>query len=54
MCGILPATVLLAALGSFPGNVPSLLAHGDSADAGGDEDRVVGYASVVWSREDAA
>ena len=54
MCGILPATALLAALGSFPGNTPALLAHGDSADAGGDEDRVVGYASVLWSREDAA
>jgi hypothetical protein len=54
MCGILPATALLAALGSLPGNTPALLAHGDSADAGGEEDRVVGYASVVWSREDAA
>jgi len=54
MCGILPATALLAALGSFPGHTPALLAHGDSADAGGDEDRVVGYASVLWSREGAA
>jgi AmmeMemoRadiSam system protein B len=54
MCGILPATALLAALESLPGYTPALLAHGDSADAGGDEDRVVGYASVLWSREGAA
>jgi AmmeMemoRadiSam system protein B len=54
MCGILPSTALLAALGSLPGNTPALLAHGDSADAGGDEDRVVGYASVLWSSEEAA
>jgi MEMO1 family protein len=48
MCGILPATALLEALrvlGAGPGHV---LARGDSADAGGGEDRVVGYASVLW------
>ena len=54
MCGILPATALLAALESLVGYNPAVLAHGDSSDAGGDEDRVVGYASVLWAREGAA
>jgi AmmeMemoRadiSam system protein B len=51
MCGILPATALLVALaelGSAPGRV---VARGDSADAGGEESRVVGYASIVWEAE---
>lgn len=54
MCGILPATALLAALESLAGYTPAVLAHGDSSDAGGGEDRVVGYASVLWAREGAA
>lgn len=48
MCGVLPATVLLAALRDLPPTVPRILARGDSGDASGDTSRVVGYASVVW------
>jgi AmmeMemoRadiSam system protein B len=48
MCGVLPATVLLAALRHLEPTRAALLAHGDSADESGDEDRVVGYASVIW------
>jgi len=48
MCGVLPATALLAALRGLPPVSPRLLAHGDSADASGDESRVVGYAAVIW------
>ncbi len=48
MCGILPATALLEALPRLGGARAELLAHGDSADVSGEEDRVVGYASLVW------
>jgi len=48
MCGILPTTVLLAALSQLEPTKAHLLAHGDSADYEGDEDCVVGYASIVW------
>jgi len=54
MCGILPATALLEALrllGAGPGRV---LARGDSADAGAGEDRVVGYASVLWENREVS
>lgn len=50
MCGILPATALLEALRHLGAHQAALLAHGDSADASGDEDRVVGYAAVLWTR----
>lgn len=48
MCGILPATALLSALAQLGRSRATVLAHGDSADASGDESRVVGYASVLW------
>ncbi|KAA0251893.1 AmmeMemoRadiSam system protein B [Acidobacteria bacterium ACD] len=49
MCGVLPATALLEALRALGGARPRLLSHGDSGDASGDTDRVVGYASVLWT-----
>jgi AmmeMemoRadiSam system protein B len=49
MCGILPATALLESLRLAGGARAEVLAHGDSSDAFGDESRVVGYASVLWS-----
>lgn len=52
MCGILPATALLSALAELGPSHAVVLAHGDSADAGGDADRVVGYASVVWETKE--
>ncbi|MCK6682471.1 MAG: AmmeMemoRadiSam system protein B [Thermoanaerobaculia bacterium] len=48
MCGVLPATVLLEALRHLPPTRAVLLAHGDSADSGEGDERVVGYASVLW------
>ena len=48
MCGILPATALLEALRLLGGARAEVLAHGDSADAGGDASHVVGYASVLF------
>lgn len=48
MCGILPATAMLEALEALGGARGVLLAQGDSADAYGDESRVVGYASVLF------
>lgn len=54
MCGVLPATVLLSALSLLGTARPRVLAHGDSADASGDESRVVGYASVLWERPPTA
>lgn len=52
MCGILPATALLFALKDLPRSEPTLLAHADSSDAGGDASAVVGYAAIGW-RESA-
>ena len=49
MCGILPATALLEALRDLGGPRARLLAHGDSGDASGDTERVVGYAAVLWT-----
>jgi len=49
MCGILPATALLVALKHLPACKPSLLAHRDSSDAGGDPSGVVGYAAIRWT-----
>jgi len=49
MCGVLPATVLLEALRHLSPVDGTLLRHSDSADAGGDSRRVVGYAAVLWT-----
>lgn len=48
MCGVLPATALLAALTKLPPTRPRLVARGDSGDAFGDTSRVVGYAALLW------
>ena len=54
MCGILPATALLAALRSLGPATARIVARGDSGDAGGEMKRVVGYASVLWQIPEAA
>jgi len=51
MCGILPATALLAALRDLPPTRPRLVARGDSGDAFGDTSRVVGYAALLWETD---
>ena len=48
MCGVLPATALLAALKDLPPTRPRLVARADSGDAFGDTGRVVGYAALLW------
>lgn len=48
MCGVLPATALLAALRHLPPTRPRLVARADSGDAFGDTSRVVGYAALLW------
>ena len=50
MCGILPATALLVALQALGTHTARIVARGDSGDIGGETDRVVGYASVLWER----
>ncbi len=54
MCGVLPATVLLEALAHLSPCEGALLRHADSADAGGDPRRVVGYAAVLWTEREAS
>jgi len=48
MCGVLPAAAMLAYARAVAGEVePELIAYATSAEAFGDVDRVVGYASVL-------
>ena len=47
MCGFIPATVMLVAALDLGAREAELVRYGSSADAGGDEDRVVGYAGAV-------
>jgi AmmeMemoRadiSam system protein B len=47
MCGILPATAMLAYARARGATHGTLLAYGTSADAFGDTDRVVGYAAIA-------
>jgi AmmeMemoRadiSam system protein B len=47
MCGILPATAMLAYATARGASNAQLLAYGTSADAFGDTSRVVGYAGVT-------
>ena len=49
MCGYIPATVALLAARSLGATKATRLGHATSADAGGDPDRVVGYAAVAVS-----
>jgi len=46
MCGYLPATVALVAARALGATRASVVGYATSADAGGDRDRVVGYAAV--------
>ncbi len=54
MCGVFPATALLEALRSLAPARARVLAHADSADAGGEPSRVVGYAAVLWTAPEAS
>jgi len=47
MCGYIPATVALIAAKSLGATKTTRIGHTTSADAGGDRDRVVGYAAVA-------
>jgi MEMO1 family protein len=48
MCGVLPAAAMLAYARAVAGDIePELIAYATSADAFGDTERVVGYASVL-------
>jgi AmmeMemoRadiSam system protein B len=47
MCGILPATAMLAFANARGAKEATLVAYATSGDAFGDRDRVVGYAGVV-------
>ena len=49
MCGVIPATIVLETLRLWGGlNEHHLVAYSTSADAGGDTDRVVGYAGLLF------
>lgn len=47
MCGYIPTTVALLAAQALGGRHAQLVGYATSADAGGDRDRVVGYAAVA-------
>jgi AmmeMemoRadiSam system protein B len=47
MCGVLPATTMLAYARARGAHKGTLLAYGTSAEAFGDTDRVVGYAGIT-------
>jgi AmmeMemoRadiSam system protein B len=47
MCGFIPATVMLVAALELGAREAELVRYGSSADAGGDEHRVVGYAGAI-------
>jgi AmmeMemoRadiSam system protein B len=47
MCGVVPATAMLAYVAARGGGRPALVGYATSGDAFGDRSRVVGYAGVV-------
>jgi AmmeMemoRadiSam system protein B len=49
MCGYVPATVALLAARALGATKAARLGYATSADAGGDAERVVGYAAVMFS-----
>jgi MEMO1 family protein len=49
MCGYVPATVALLAARTLGATKAARVGYATSADAGGDRDRVVGYAAVMFS-----
>lgn len=52
MCGVLPATAMLAYAERAGARDPELLGYATSADASGDTSRVVGYAGVILGAGD--
>jgi AmmeMemoRadiSam system protein B len=50
MCGYIPTTVALLAAQALGASRATVVGHTTSADAGGDRDRVVGYAAVTIER----
>jgi AmmeMemoRadiSam system protein B len=51
MCGYGPITTLIAAAKLMKGVKPEFLKHATSGDITGDESAVVGYSSLVFTRE---
>jgi len=49
MCGVVPATVAILAARALGATRATRVGYATSADAGGDRDRVVGYAAVTMS-----
>ncbi len=47
MCGIIPTTVMLAAVNQLGAQKARLVDHKTSGDVSGDYDRVVGYAGII-------
>jgi MEMO1 family protein len=54
MCGVLPATAMLACARARGANAAELCCYATSGDAFGDRDRVVGYAGVIVTRDERA
>jgi AmmeMemoRadiSam system protein B len=52
MCGVVPATVVMAAAGSLGANDAHLVAYATSAETSGDTTRVVGYAGICFGHRD--
>jgi AmmeMemoRadiSam system protein B len=50
MCGYIPTTVALLAARALGATRATIVGHATSADAGGDRDRVVGYAALTVER----
>jgi AmmeMemoRadiSam system protein B len=49
MCGVVPATVGLAACRALGATAAELIGHSTSGDVSGDRTRVVGYAALRWA-----
>jgi AmmeMemoRadiSam system protein B len=47
MCGVIPATVMLAAARELGAKSAELVRYANSGDVSGDRESVVGYAGVV-------
>jgi AmmeMemoRadiSam system protein B len=50
MCGYIPTTVALIAANALGATKATLVGHTTSADAGGDRERVVGYAAITIAK----
>jgi len=51
MCGVVPATVVMAAARPLGANEASLVAYATSGETSGDTSRVVGYAGICFGHE---